>query len=357
MNTNLTSKFRVIGIMSGTSLDGLDMALVEFNKSLGSWEFSLIKALTIDYPPRLLDSLSNGIKANAAQLHRLDQDLGEFIGENVNTHFDSETIDFIASHGHTIFHQPHKGFTLQIGCGKVIHEHTGLPVIYDFRSQDVSNGGQGAPLVPIGDRHLFSEFEACLNLGGIANCSFEEKGKRVAFDLCPFNMALNPLALVLGQPYDDRGALAKEGKLIEGLLHKLNALEYYKLPNPKSLGIEDFKMFWMPLLLDKKLNPHDILHTYVHHAADVIGKTLNDALSDKGNILITGGGAFNDYFIESLKTKFKGTIVLPDKKMIDFKEAIIFAFMGVLRRLNKVNCLASVTGAQKDISSGQMVGF
>lgn len=360
MNSDLTkieSKYRVIGVMSGTSLDALDLALVEFEKVVSTWHYQVIQTKEIPYPSDFRQKLSRSTAFEAADLIALDFELGQFIGEAIRDYFSSFEIDFIASHGHTIYHQPNKNISLQIGAPSKIYETTGCPVISDFRSADVQKGGQGAPLVPIGDQLLFANYECCLNLGGIANCSFQLKGERIAYDLMPFNMALNKLAQRLNQPYDVDGNLARSGKLIPSLLADLSTIKYYQVKAPKSLGYEDFSEFWEPLISNEVYQTKDLLHTYVQHAAKTIADELNAHLKETSKLLVTGGGAFHSFFIELLEKNFLGKLIVPSAEVINFKEAIIFAFLGVLRTRNEPNCLASVTGALKNSSSGKLTGF
>jgi len=357
MVTKVTSNFRVIGVMSGTSLDGLDLAQVDFNLHESKWAFTLGKHMTIAYDQALLDLLQSGHKLSAAEIHEADRTFGEFIGTQVFDHFELTGVDLIASHGHTIFHQPQKGITLQIGDGRTIYEKTGIPTIYDFRSEDVSLGGQGAPLVPIGDQLLFDQYAACLNLGGIANCSFRKGDEIYAYDIAPFNMALNWLSNQLGKDFDDAGQLARAGQCEEALLNKLDALAYYRQNIPKSLGYEDFESIWRPIISNQNAFLKNRLHTYVLHVARLIANELNVRTRPKDQLLVTGGGAYHQFFLEKLAEHYHGNIVVPEPGIIDYKEAIIFGFMGVLKLLDRTNCLASVTGAKRDSSSGQMVGF
>ena len=257
-------------------------------------------------------------------------------------------IDFIASHGHTILHQTDKGITLQIGNGQVLSTETNCNVICDFRKQDVQLGGQGAPLVPIGDELLFPEFDACLNLGGFANVSFRVNGKRVAFDVCPVNIVLNYYVKSIGLEYDDKGLIASTGNLNTQLLIGLNKLEFYQKEQPKSLGLEWVKKEIFPLIDSCELEIKDILITVVEHVAFQVAKsTIN-----RKNILVTGGGVFNAYLMERIQFHSISKIVVPTAEIIDYKEALIFAFLGLLKSKNQVNCLSSVTGAKEDHSSG-----
>jgi anhydro-N-acetylmuramic acid kinase len=357
MAAKVTSNFRVIGVMSGTSLDGLDLAQVDFSLHESKWAFTLGKHMTIPYDQALLDLLRSGHKLSAAKLHEADRIFGEFIGTHILEHFELTKVDLIASHGHTIFHQPQKGITLQIGDGRAIYEKTGIPTIYDFRSEDVALGGQGAPLVPIGDQLLFDQYAACLNLGGIANCSFRKGNAMYAYDIAPFNMALNWLSNQLGKDFDDAGELARAGQCNEILLSTLDGLTYYRQSIPKSLGYEDFESSWLPIISDQSAPIKNRLHTFVLHLARLIAQELNDKTGPQAQLLVTGGGAYHQFFLEQLAEHYHGKIVIPERGIIDFKEAIIFGFMGILKLLDRTNCLATVTGAKRDSSSGQIVGF
>lgn len=344
-----------IGLMSGTSLDGLDICAVNFIENNHQWSFKIIQADTIQYPISLKEKLKHATKLPTEKLLKLDIELGAYMGDNcrdfINKH--QLDIDMIGSHGHTIFHQPENRFTWQIGSGYEIAHTTLTPVVFDFRSKDVSLNGQGAPLVPIGDHYLFSEYDVCINLGGIANLSYQENGIRKAFDICPFNMGFNFLANQLGLEYDDKGTIAKSGQLNSILLQQLNQLDFYKQSAPKSLGYEWFETEVLPLLSQSQISISDRLYTYAHHLAQIMGEFLKNQQAK--HILLTGGGAYNEFFVELLE-KYSGIkIKLPLAEIIDFKEAMIFAFLAVLRSQNKINVLSSVTGAQKDSSSGQIV--
>lgn len=342
--------------MSGTSLDGLDLVLASFVFVDGKWEFSIEKANTITYPKVLIESLGSAIHAQQKDIDELDIDLGKFIGEAINDFLgQSAEADFIASHGHTIFHQPEKGLTLQIGNGEQISSITSLPVINNFRALDVSLGGQGAPLVPIGDRDLFSEYEYCLNLGGIANVSHDKDGQRVAYDICPFNMGLNELANELGLAFDDRGQLASKGTVDQNLLQDLNQISYLSLNAPKSLGMEDYQRFWQPLLKNSSISVEDRMSTLSEHVALQIASGISGNTDER--VLITGGGAFHDHCINRIRSLTSVEVVIPDEHTINYKEALVFAYLGLLRLLDQPNCLASVTGASRDNSGGNLYNF
>jgi len=350
MKPTLGNKIRTIGVMSGTSLDGLDIAAVEFNLEDDRWSFQLLAAETCSYPENWIKKLELSPTLSGEKLTELHSEYGKFIGEQTlffikKTHF---APDLIASHGHTIFHQPGKGYTLQIGSGAEIAALTNTLTIADFRSGDVALGGQGAPLVPIGDRLLFSNYMYCLNLGGFANISFEQEGKRLAFDNCPVNFVINHFARKVGLPFDNNGELGKKGKINIKLLDQLNQLPYYRSAAPKSLGREWVEKTFFPILNQSIISDTDKLRTVYEHIALQITKDL----SGDGNILITGGGAFNSFLIERIQSLTPCEIVIPTREIIEFKEAIIFAFLGVLRSKNINNCLASVTGAHRDNCGG-----
>lgn len=343
-------RMTILGIMSGTSLDGLDLALCEFSGENGS-SYRILKATTIRYPAIWKQRLSSIISASSEKYLAMDALYGQYIAAQVNDFIKGvRRPTAIASHGHTVFHQPHAGFSAQIGSGSVIAALTGITTVCDFRSLDVALKGQGAPLVPIGDKLLFSQHHACLNIGGIANISFDRKGKRVAFDICTANMLLNYLADSLGSEYDEDGKLARTGMVNKTLLEKLNNHDYFKKSGAKSIGREWFERYIIPVLEQSGLNARDQLATATEHVAHMIAAELNrEKLRD---VLVTGGGAFNGYLIELLQSKTKTQIVLPSEDIINFKEALIFAYLGYLRLKKKVNTLSSVTGAVRDSVGG-----
>lgn len=343
--------YNAIGIMSGTSLDGLDMAYCEFRFNKNKWSYVLKKAVTLAYTDLWNKRLRNIENGSALDFSITDVDYGHFIGEQINKFIKKHGLnpDLISSHGHTIFHQPKKKLTVQIGSGAAIAAECGLPVVCDFRTVDVGLGGQGAPLVPVGDELLFSEYDYCLNLGGIANVSYNKGGERTAFDICPVNMALNHLANQTGKKYDDKGKLAQKGKIDKNLLNELNLLDFYQLSPPKSLGKEWFIENFLQLLNKYKIPVEDKLRTVTKH----IATQLSSVLKGKGKqVLVTGGGVYNEYLIEETQKLSSANLVVPAPEIIEFKEAMIFAFLGVLRIRNEVNCLKSVTGAKLDNIGG-----
>lgn len=361
----------VIGLMSGTSLDGLDIAYCEFSETEGL-RYNLLAAETYPYPQQWVDRLSTLEHASAYEYALSNVELGHYFGKCVNRFREAHPgkVDLIASHGHTIFHQPHLGLTTQIADGDAIAAETGLPVAFNFRTFDVALGGQGAPLVPIGDRLLFGDYDACLNLGGFSNISYEEFGLRKAFDVSPCNMALNALARKLGLEYDKDGFLASQGVLDEDVLGKMNALEYYHRPAPKSLGKEWFVENFLPLIESQDSNPsqevkihkstnqqiNNFLRTTVEHIAQQVSKVVSS--QSIRTLLVTGGGAKNKFLVERIAALSpQCSVTIPDHQVVDYKEAIVFALLGYLRVKGQNNCFQSVTGASRDNCSGQLSGI
>jgi anhydro-N-acetylmuramic acid kinase len=348
------TKYKVIGLMSGTSLDGLDIAFCEFELEGRKWQYSIHHAETIPYSKSWQKKLSMlNTKSKSIEIAKINVEYGQLIGKLSKNFIIKHNIkpQFISSHGHTIFHQPENKLTLQIGHGASIAAETNLPVVCDFRSIDVALGGQGAPLVPIGDKLLFPEFNFCLNLGGFANISFEKNKKRIAFDICPVNTILNMIAKQTGQDYDKDGNLARQGSINENLLTELNNIDFYNHICPKSLGKEWLYNNFFPLINKYNINHKDKLRTLTEHIAIQISKIINLKPSNQ-KILVTGGGTYNKFLIETIKAKTKNEIVIPANILIDYKEALIFAFLGVLRFRNKINTLNSVTGASKQSIGG-----
>ncbi len=337
--------------MSGTSMDGLDIAYCEFSFSGNKWKFRIVKGTTIAYNTRICKRLAGAGKAPALELALTHSWFGSWMGKQVQSFVQKHGLkpDLISSHGHTVFHQPQKGLTLQIGCGASLSAISGTDTVCDFRTTDVALGGQGAPLVPIGDELLFPEYDYCLNLGGFANVSFSKKGKRLAFDICPANIVLNHLSESLHLPYDKDGCIARSGKLNRPLLNKLNRAAYYSSTGPKSLGREWVNQHVIPLLERSKLPTADQLRTYTEHIAEQISKKLGSA---PPHVLATGGGVYNLFLMERIAALSGISIRQPDDKLIRFREALIFAFLGVLRIRNETNSLKSVTGASRDSVGG-----
>ena len=357
INVYMKSEYFVLGLMSGSSLDGLDLALCHFEKNTDRWDYNVIAARTYPYPDELRVRLAKAIELSAYEFVKLDVELGMVIAATVRSFLADQPVqpDFIASHGHTTFHQPAIGLTSQIGSGAVIASHTGITTVCDFRTNDVALGGQGAPLVPIGDELLFGHYDACLNLGGFSNISFRKDGRRIAFDISPCNMALNYLANQLGKDYDADGETARSGTVNQPLLDRLNSLDFYQRKGAKSLGKEWFDAVFRPCLDLSELPVVDKLRTLTEHIAFQLAQSSD---GNKGEtMLVTGGGARNLFLINRLRTIGSKEIVIPDEQTIDFKEAIIFAFLGVLRMRGETNCLSAVTGARIDNCGGSVYHF
>lgn len=350
----MKENYNVIGVMSGTSLDGVDLAHILFVHQDKKWSYTIKETATIPYEPAWLDRLKSAIGYDENELALLNNEytnlLGGIIRDFIALH-DITGIDAVCSHGHTVLHQPHKGLTLQIGNLPHIAVIANQKVVCDFRVQDVALGGQGAPLVPIGDRLLFPQYTYCLNLGGFSNISFEEDGVRKAFDISPVNTVLNYYASQLGSDYDAGGAFAKSGAVVADMLSQLDALEFYAQKHPKSLGYEFVRETILPLMEKYNVSQQDKLATFTLHVATQIANAVKAI--GKGKLLITGGGVYNDFLIENMRQLLPDTVIaIPDDKTIQFKEALIFALLGVLKLRGEINVLSSVTGAKQDHTSG-----
>ena len=346
--------YLVIGVMSGTSLDGVDLVYVTLTFT-NEWNFTIHFSETIPYSDYWFSILSKAVHLSKEELLDLNESYTEELAKIINGFISKNNIidiDAVCSHGHTVLHQPQNGFTLQIGNLESLSALVQQNVVCNFRLQDVQLGGQGAPLVPIGDRLLFSQYDYCLNLGGFSNISFEDHSKRIAFDISPINTVMNLYANKLGFAYDDRGNLARSGNLNLDLLTELNVLPFYQLPYPKSLGIEFVNSTILPLLSKYSISFLDVLRTFVEHIAIQISNVIS---KKNGSVLITGGGAYNEYLIERMQNYLpEAKIIIPDKIILEFKEALVFALLGVLKFRNEINTLSSVTGAKVDHSSGNI---
>ena len=341
---------RILGLMSGTSLDGLDLCLALFDSNEGGrWTFDILAAETLPYDLAWTHKLQQAHALGALDFVALHKEYGALLGNRAAHFLRSRHLgaDYVASHGHTIFHQPQRGVTFQLGDGAALAAAAGLPVISDFRSLDVALGGQGAPLVPAGDRLLFGAYERCLNLGGFANISFEQAGQRVAFDVCPCNIALNALSQTLGTPYDRDGAFAAQGSVNGALLDELNAIDFYAQRGAKSLGREWVEQVFFPKIAAHSLSPHDRLRTVCEHVAMQVARC-----SGSGTLLATGGGALNAFLMQRIANLSPCRVVIPEALVVNFKEALIFAFLGALYVCNEINTFASATGAKRSSIGG-----
>lgn len=347
-------EYFVVGVMSGTSLDGLDLVYAKFIFD-GSWNFEMIHAETVAYDANWVKTLKGLVSLSTEALKEIDFLYTNYLSLKINAFINNhsiEKLDAVCSHGHTALHQPENKLTYQIGNMAHLATLLNQKVVCDFRVQDVDFGGQGAPLVPIGDKLLFSEYHFCLNLGGFANISTEIEYERIAYDICPVNIVLNHYVKQLGFDYDDAGKIASTGAIHHELLQKLNAIDFYIADYPKSLGREwvDNKIF--PLIEAYPLEVNDVLCTLVEHIAIQLSKEINK--KENAAVLITGGGVYNSFLISRIKMYTHNDLVIPSKSIIEFKEALIFGFLGVLKLRNEVNCLKSVTGAFKNHSSGKI---
>lgn len=357
--------YRAIGIMSGSSLDGMDIAFVEFHESAGKWQYEIKAADCYPYSEEWVKKLKGAIHLNALDYHLLHTEYGHYIGERVNAFIAHHNLQYqvqlIASHGHTTFHAPAQKMTGQLGDGAAIAAVTGINVVSDLRAMDIALGGQGAPIVPVGEKLLLGNYAFFLNLGGIANISYNDPDKYIAFDVCPANRVMNMLAHDAGKPFDEGGQIAASGKLQEGLLSMLNDQEYYSLPYPKSLANDFGTDVLYPLIKSSGVSTRDAMRTMVEHIARQISQPVLDILAEQPaaagphKLLATGGGAHNTFLMERLQAVLQPAgveVETTDKILIDFKEALIMALIGVLRWREENNVLASVTGASRSSIGG-----
>ncbi len=340
---------RVIGVMSGSSLDGIDLACCRLEENAGRWRFAFDGTRTVPYASDLRQRLLRATRASALELARLHRDVGRAIGDAVADMLPSHPAELVCSHGHTIFHQPGEQLTVQIGCGAAIAVRSGLPTVCDLRTKDVALGGQGAPLVPLGERLLFPEYRAFLNLGGISNISIHAE-RSVGYDVGACNQVLDHLATEVGQPYDQDGRIALAGQVHPTLLAKLDALPFHALPPPRSLGREWFETEVRPLIDDKGIPLPDRMRTVVEHIARMVAQELDR--NGARHVLVTGGGAHNTLLVDRLRGLSSSRIEVPDRELVDQKEALIFALLGLLRWQRRTNSLCSVTGAVRDSIGG-----
>lgn len=355
--------YKVIGLMSGSSLDGLDIAFAHLQENGGKWNYEILQGDCYEYDTNWIDKLKNAISLNALDYQLLHTEYGHYLGKQVNTFIEKNglqhQVNLISSHGHTTFHRPDKLMTGQLGDGAAIASETHLPVVTDLRAMDVAFGGQGAPIVPIGEKMLLGDYTYFLNLGGIANVSANVNEVFTAFDICAANRVLNMLAAEKGLVYDEDGKIAASGNVNEGLLQKLNELQYYQRPHPKSLANDFGTDIVFPIVKEASVNNEDAMRTYVEHIAIQIKNAIVsfNLQATAGRILATGGGAFNTFLIKRLKDllqKLNIEVVIPDENLIKYKEALVMALMGTLRWREEYNVLASVTGAKRNSIGGAL---
>ncbi len=351
--------YRAIGIMSGSSLDGLDIAFVEFEENGGHWKYQIKAADCYSYHADWMKHLQKTTALNAFDYLVLHSSYGKYIGEKVNAFINQYSlhhqVQLIASHGHTVFHSPKNKMTSQLGDGAAIAAATGINVVSDLRAMDIALGGQGAPIVPVGEKLLWKEYDCLLNIGGIANVSIKQNDEYVAFDICPANRVLNLLANDAGKKYDEDGNLSRSGKINTTLLTQLNALDYYKISFPKSLANDFGTDIIYPLIQSFNLSNEEALRTYVEHIAMQLGYAISKFEIRNSKMFITGGGAHNHFLIQRIKEvlqSYQIDIVVPDTMIVDYKEALIMALLGVLRWREENTVLASVTGATRNSIGG-----
>ena len=358
--------YKVIGLMSGSSLDGLDMVYVQLQEVAGKWTYEIQHTACYTYDPEWIKKLENATSLSALEYQLLHTEYGNFIGEQVNRFIEEKKlyyqVQLISSHGHTTFHIPQKKMTAQLGDGAAIAAAASINVISDLRSMDIALGGQGAPIIPIGEKLLMDGYNFFLNLGGIANISTHVMGDDiVAFDICPANRVLNMLAQEAGKQFDENGKMAAAGSVNEPLLEKLDQFAFYKLSYPKSLANDFGVKEVYPMIKEAQCNTPDALRTYTEHICIQVGhsveKLLNDfKFSTSGlRLLATGGGAHNIFLVERLKKILKPLqikVAIPETTLIDYKEALVIALIGVLRWREENNVLSSVTGASRSSVGG-----
>ena len=350
----IKNEYKVIGVMSGTSLDGIDLAYITFTFD-SIWSFKIEIAQTIAYNEEWLSILKDLVSFSYEELRDIDDGYTLYLSKVIQDFIETnniKSIDAICSHGHTALHQPSKGLTYQIGNKQFLATQLNQTVVCNFRVQDVKLGGQGAPLVPIGDKLLFSDYDFCLNLGGFANISTKINNNRIAYDICPVNIVLNHYVKQLGFDYDGEGKIASTGEINLELFNELNKLPFYRQSHPKSLGLEWVNKEVFPIIDGYNLPVKDVLRTFDEHVAFQISKEINK--KSNASVLVTGGGAFNLFLMERIKSLTKNKIITPTKEIIEYKEALIFGLLGVLKLRNETNCISTVTGAKSDHSSGEI---
>jgi anhydro-N-acetylmuramic acid kinase len=354
--------YRAIGIMSGSSLDGLDIAFVELNEVGGKWSYEIVQADCVDYSVEWKQRLSQAIHLNALDYQLLHTDFGHYIGEAVNgfiaRHGIEHQVQLIGSHGHTTFHVPAKKMTGQLGDGAAIAATTGINVVSDLRAMDIALGGQGAPIVPMGEKRLLGNYAYFLNLGGIANISFNLPDRYLAFDTSPANRVLDLLIAEKNLKYDKNGELAASGKVNDALLAQLNALDYYQQPFPKSLANDFGTDVLLPIIQQSGLSLADKLCTQVEHVAIQLRKAIEavGVVADgPQQMLACGGGAFNQFLVQRLQAHLQPLqieMVVPDAKLVANKEALVMAFLAVLRWREENTVMHTVTGASRSSIGG-----
>lgn len=336
--------------MSGSSLDGLDIAIATF-ASRDTYDVVFNKHCAL--PSQLASELNKAASYNIKDYLELESKFTDFIAkelQNITNQY--QDINLIAIHGHTVHHDPDSGYSCQMVNAGRLASLTGLDVLADFRNQDIGLGGQGAPLAPIVE-HLLGSQAAYLNLGGIANISLHKSGSIVGYDVSPCNQLFNHFAKLNGLEYDDKGLLGRKGAIDQNLLNQWSALPYFQVDAPKSMDNQWLVHNFISTLEDDK--SEDQCHTAYQFVSHQIAKSVINNLSEGDRVMCTGGGSYNDYLIQLIQDKIKSKsiqLVFPPKELIDYKEAILMSYMGYLYLNNKPNTLSSVTGASRSASVG-----
>ena len=357
--------YRTIGLMSGSSLDGLDIVFAELEESRGTWSFTIKSAACYEYDDEWKQKLAEAKNLTAYNYFLLHAAYGKYLAKCVNYFIEENDlhhqVQLIGLHGHTVFHEPKFGITTQLGCGATLAAFTGINTVSDLRIMDVALGGQGAPIVPLGEKLLFPEYDFYLNIGGISNLSFQHQKQFIAFDVCPANRVLNMLAKNKGKDFDENGDMDASRKIITALLDKLNDLDYYTLSAPKSLSNNFGTDVVYPLIESFNVSTADALRTYTEHIAYQLQQSIRNIITNKNfevqsfKLLVTGGGAFNSFLIKKIKENFASLnieIIIPENNIVLYKEALIMALLAVLRWREENTVTASVTGASRSSIGG-----
>jgi anhydro-N-acetylmuramic acid kinase len=355
----MRSSYNIIGMMSGTSLDGLDIVAATFRFDDSEWRYEIVASQSMAYDMDMKRTLREAHELSLEDGIQLHSRYGKYLAGQVNEFMERHNlqglIDCIGSHGHTVLHDPGHGYTFQLGDGAAISALTNLPVVSDFRSGDVALAGQGAPIVPMGEQHLFPGYRIFLNIGGIVNVSFHQRDRIIAYDICPGNTPLNLLALLMGSDYDEEGRLAREGKPDEDLLSRLEGFSFYRRDLPRSLHTYQIVNEFMPVLDLSPGTVNDKLRTVTEHIAGQVAGHIRMNAGDGlagSPVLLTGGGALNSFLVERIRALADREISVPKTGVVEYKEALIMAFLALMRMLGQPNCSASVTGASRDNSGG-----
>lgn len=369
-----------VGLMSGTSLDGVDAALVKIHEDeKGRIRYELIHFLTKPFSPGIKEEIEQAIsldQSNVQLICSLNFKLGYELADAVKfvckeAAFPLEKLDFVASHGQTIWHNPEKmgpfvPSTLQIGESSVIAYETNCQVVSNFRVMDVAAGGQGAPLVSYTDYLLYNDPERNIilqNIGGIANLTYLPKGGTVndivAFDTGPGNMMLDYIASkYFNVPYDDEGNIARSGHVIPRLLKELMNDPYITKEPPKTTGREYFGTQYVDQIIERypEEKKEDLLATFTHFVAESIGYNYMHFVGPVDRVIISGGGSYNTYLVELICANVACEVQVLEAydENSNAKEAIAFALLGYQTLHGRTNNARNATGASKDVILGQI---